>query len=264
MPLDAKRRKEVFRLVPEGALVTRAWLQSHDLSTHAIDNLIKSKQLTSLKNGVYKREGSGVTWGDIVYFLQRNDATDLTIGGITALQLLKLSHYLSFSDKQVVQLYGQDPLPAWINGVTDDSFFQKGNASDLLGRAVDPLLSKQLNQFTRTFDWKDTRGGLRISTPERAILEVLNEIPSKISFEHAEELMQGLNTLSPRALQQLLELCNNFKVRRLFFWYAERQNHPWLVKLDRDRIELGSGNRVIVKGGHLNKKYRITVPGHYE
>ena len=107
--------------------------------------------------------------GDVVYYLQSNDATDLTNGGITALQLLKLSHYLSFSDKRVVQLYSQDPLTTCINRVTDDSFFQKGNASDLLGRAADPFLAKQLNQFTRTFDWKDTREGLRTSTKERAI-----------------------------------------------------------------------------------------------
>jgi hypothetical protein len=243
MPLDSNRRKEVFRLVPEGTLVTRVWLQSHDLSGHAIDNLLKSKQLTRLKNGVYKREGSIVEWGDVVYFLQRNYVTDLTIGGITALELHKLSHYLSFSEKRVVHLYGQDQLPTWVARLTDNSKFEKHNIGDLLGQAANPLLEKQLNQFTKTFDWKNTSEGLRISTPERAILEVLNEIPERISFEHADELMQGLNTLSPRALQQLLELCNNFKVRRLFFWYAERQNHPWLAKINRDRIELGSGTR---------------------
>jgi len=125
------------------------------LSGHAIDNLIKSKQFTSLKNGVYKRERSSVAWGDVVYFLQRNDATDLTIGGITALQLLKLSHYLSFSDKRIVQLYGQDPLLTWANRVTYDSFFQKGNASDLLGRATDPLLAKQIVSETNESIYED-------------------------------------------------------------------------------------------------------------
>ena len=54
MPLDANRCKKVYRLVPEGALVTRAWLQSHDLSGQAINNLIKSKQLTSLKKWCLK------------------------------------------------------------------------------------------------------------------------------------------------------------------------------------------------------------------
>lgn len=264
MPINTVRRKEVFRLVPEGAIVTRSWLQSHDLSTHAIDNLLKSKQLVTLKNGVYKREGSIVDWGDVVYFLQKNYGSDLTIGGISALELQKLSHYLSFSDKRTVHLYGQDLLPSWTSQITDDSIFQKHSISDLLGEVADKDLREKLGQFTRKFSWKNTKDGLLMSTPERAILEVLNEIPGKISFEHAEELMQGLDTLSPRALQQLLELCDNFKVRRLFLWYAERQNHPWLSRLNLDKIDLGSGNRVIVKGGHLNKKYRITVPESYE
>ncbi len=264
MPIDAGRRKEVFRLVPEGALVSRGWLQSHDISNHAIDNLLKSKQLSTVKNGVYKREGSIIEWGDVIYFLQWRYNTDFTIGGITALELQKLSHYLSFSNKRIVHLYGKDQLPSWISRVTDDTIFQKHNLSDLLGYATAPDLQDRFNQFTKTLTWKNTNEGLRISTPERAILEVLNEVPDKISFEHADELMQGLNTLSPRALQQLLEICNNFKVRRLFFWYAERHNHSWLTKLNRDKINLGSGNRVIVKGGHVNKKYQITVPDNYE
>lgn len=264
MPINAVRRKEVFRLVPEGAIVTRNWLQSHDLSTHAIDNLLKSKQLVTLKSGVYKREGSVVDWGDVVYFLQRTCGTDLTIGGISALELQKLSHYLSFSDKRVVHLYGQDSFPSWTNGISNDLIFQKHSISDLLGEAADIDLQEKFGQFTRTYSWKNTKEGLTMSTPERAILEVLNDMPGKISFEHADELMQGLDTLSPRALQQLLELCNNFKVRRLFFWYAERHNHPWLTKLNHDKVDLGSGNRVIFKGGHLNKKYRITVPESYE
>lgn len=264
MPIDSQRRKDVFRLVPEGFLVTRNWLQSHDLSSHAIDNLLKSNQLTTVKNGVYKREGSIVEWGDVVYFLQREERTDLTIGGITALELQKLGHYLSLSSRRSVHLYGKDQLPSWINRVTDDASFQKHNVGHLLGHIVTDDLQERLYQFTKTFIWKKTNEGVRISTPERAILEVLNQVPAQISFEHADELMQGLNTLSPRALQQLLELFDNFKVRRLFFYLAERQNHPWLAKLDTTKINFGSGNRMIVKGGCLNKKYQITVPESYE
>ncbi|MGV8963360.1 MAG: type IV toxin-antitoxin system AbiEi family antitoxin domain-containing protein [Candidatus Saccharimonadaceae bacterium] len=264
MPVDSQRRKEVFRLVPEGSMVTRGWLKSHELSTHAIDNLLKSQQLEIVKNGVYKREGTKVEWGDIVYFLQSHYGTDLTIGGISALELQKLSHYLSMSNRRVTHLYGMDALPSWVNSVTDDTVFQKHSLGDLLGKHFAKESLVQLNQFTKIFNWKVTKEGLRISTPERAILEVLNEVPEKISFEHADELMQGLSTLSPRALQKLLELCNNVKVRRLFFWYAERQNHSWLPKINRNNIDLGAGNRVIVKGGRLNKKYKITVPEFYE
>ena len=264
MPIDSQRRKEVSRLVPEGSLVTRTWLQSHELTNHAIDNMLKSQQLETVKNGVYKREGSIVEWGDVVYFLQRRCAADLTIGGISALELQKLSQYLSIANRRVLNLYGTDNLPAWVNTINDNARFQKHSLGDLLGHTATKDLTGLFNQYTKILDWKDTKEGLRISIPERAILEVLNDVPGKISFEHADELMQGLNTLSPRSLQKLLEICDNVKVRRLFFWYAERQNHPWLAKINKDNIAMGSGNRVIVKGGKLDKKYKITVPETYE
>ena len=195
---------------------------------------------------------------------KKRDGSDLTVGGISALELQNLSHYLRLSNRRLFHLYGTDSLPAWVNTINENVRFQKHSLGDLLGHAATANLKRQLNQHTKIFNWRDTKEGLIISTPERAILEVLNEVPGKISFEHAGELMQGLNTLSPRALQQLLEICDNVKVRRLFFYYAERQNHSWLVKINKDTIDMGSGNRVIVKGGKLNKKYKITVPETYE
>jgi hypothetical protein len=36
---------------------------------------------------------------------------------------------------------------------------------------------------------------LIISSPERAYLEVLLEVPQKTTFEHADQLMQGINNI---------------------------------------------------------------------
>ncbi|MBN8789340.1 MAG: type IV toxin-antitoxin system AbiEi family antitoxin domain-containing protein, partial [Terrimonas sp.] len=41
---------------------------------------------------------------------------------------------------------------------------------------------------------------------------------------------------------------------------ADHFSYAWLKKIDRTKINLGSGNRVIVKGGKFDKKYGITVP----
>lgn len=264
MPIDSQRRKDVYRLVPEGALVNRKWLKSNALSGHAIDNLIKSNQLETVKNGVYKRDGSDVEWGDVVYFLQRRHGSDFVVGGITSLELQKMAHYLSMSEKKVVHLYGLDHLPSWINIVSKNNTFKKHSKGDILGSGFTIQQSQDIDLFTKILSWKNTKEGLKISIPERAILEVMYQVPHKISFEHADELMQGLNTLSPRSLQKLLELCGNIKVRRLFFWYAERHGHPWLSRIDSTKLDFGSGNRVIVKDGKLNKKYQITVPESYE
>jgi tRNA-binding EMAP/Myf-like protein len=57
----------------------------------------------------------------------------------------------------------------------------------------------------------------------------------------------------------LLENCNSIKVKRLFLFLAESYQHPWLKKINRAKIDLGQGKRVIVKGGKLDSKYQITV-----
>jgi hypothetical protein len=72
--------------------------------------------------------------------------------------------------------------------------------------------------------------------------------------------MEGLRNLSPRRLQGLLADCKSVKVKRLFFWFAERHNHVCLQKLDRAGIDLGKGKRMLVRGGKLDSKYNITVP----
>jgi hypothetical protein len=61
-------------------------------------------------------------------------------------------------------------------------------------------------------------------------------------------------------LQKLLEDCKSVKVKRLFFFFADRHNHAWLKRLDRSRIDLGKGKRMLVRGGKLDPTYEITVP----
>lgn len=98
------------------------------------------------------------------------------------------------------------------------------------------------------------------STPERALLELLDELPKHETFHQVDMLMEGLSSLSPRRLQRVLTACSSVKVKRLFFIFADRHRHAWLKQLDKSAIDLGSGNRVLVKGGKLDRRYRITVP----
>ena len=50
------------------------------------------------------------------------------------------------------------------------------------------------------------------------------------------------------------------KVKRLFFYFADRHQHAWLKQLDKNVIDLGKGKRMLVKGGTLDRTYEITVP----
>ena len=73
-------------------------------------------------------------------------------------------------------------------------------------------------------------------------------------------LAEGLRTLSPRRLNLLLQDCRSIKVKRLFFWFADRHNPPWLSQIDKKAVDFGSGKRMLVKGGRLDPAYHITVP----
>ena len=79
-------------------------------------------------------------------------------------------------------------------------------------------------------------------------------------IENVLQLMEGLNTLRPKTVQELLESCRSAKVKRVFLWSAETAGHAWSKRLDLSRIDLGRGKRQIYKGGRLNHKYGITVP----
>jgi hypothetical protein len=101
---------------------------------------------------------------------------------------------------------------------------------------------------------------IRYSSKERALLELLDELPHRESFHQADMLMEGVTDLSPRRLQTLLEACASVKVKRLFFFFADRHRHVWRSRLDMERVDLGAGKRVLVKGGKLDPTYQITVP----
>jgi hypothetical protein len=108
--------------------------------------------------------------------------------------------------------------------------------------------------------WGQWKWPLVISSPERAILELMDELPQHESFHQVDMIMEGLVNLRPRRLQGLLEDAHSVKVKRLFLFFADRHQHKWLSHLDREKVNLGSGKRVVFKGGKLDPKYHITVP----
>ena len=258
MAINVIRRKELYEIMPEGFITTHKWLMEHNLSSHAIDNLVKSNQLESISKGVYVRNVGKITWQSVVFSLQSVLKLDFVVGGLTALEMQGLSHYLSLSEDKIVHLFGNNVLPQWVTNLELNVKFVRRTTHSLF--AENSKENKQFQPFTSEWDWDNDNRKLILSTTERAYLEVLLDVPKKTTFEHADQLMQGLTTLSPKNLQKILECCQNVKVKRLFFWFADRQNYVWLGKINRENIPLGSGNRMLIKGGKLDTKYKITVP----
>jgi hypothetical protein len=254
-------------LVPDGLIVTRSWLMDQGVNRHTVDNWIKSKQLISVARGVFKRPKTELTWQGIVCSLQRMKNWHwLTAGGLTALPLEGMTHHLSPAGQKNIHLYGLPKLPAWINKLLPDTHFIRHRNFKMDSEGGESIAGLHLRLWKPIY-WPYGFDEVRmdISTPELAIFEALVDVPKRLSFEHANQLMRDLPALSPNTLNGLLKACKNVKVKRLFLWFAEKNKNPWLKEIDLQTFSmasgaLGSGKRVIAKGGKLDPKYLITVP----
>lgn len=243
-------------LLPMEQVATRAWLEAQGFRRHSMDNFLKSGQLVALVGGVYTRPELPVTWQGLVASLPRLEKRPILVAGLTALQLQGFAQYLRLGAEEQVVLASQGPCPGWL----ERSFAA-------LPRRLVWLSGVRLwnqgwpsSQAVKPLPWQDRGMILPVSAPEQAFLELLSSVPERVSLEHADELLQGLTQLSPSRLENLLGECRSIKVKRLFFWLADRQNHAWRKRLDPKAYDLGSGNRVLVKGGRLDPVYHITVP----
>lgn len=91
-------------------------------------------------------------------------------------------------------------------------------------------------------------------------MECLYLAPKYQELSECYELMENMNDLHPHMVQNLLEHCSSIKVKRLFLCLAEHAGHAWYNFIDTQKIDLGRGKRSIVKNGHLDPKYQITIP----
>lgn len=263
------KRLNLQRDLPEGLLVDAAWLRRNHFSRQLWHHYATTGVLEQLAPRVFHRPRGQLTWQQVVISMQTLLRLQLVVGGRTALELQGRAHYLSRETKEV-HLYGPRRPPTWLNelkiGVrfiyhNDRKLFRKeGIKSGLPGLDSKPGSDHLVQDTLMVMPWGQWNWPLTVSSSERAILEMLDELPRHETFHQADMLMEGLATLSPRRLQKLLEDCRSVKVKRLFFFFADRHSHAWLKHIDKDAVALGDGKRMLVKGGKLNKAYQITVP----
>ena len=267
----------LLRHLPDGLVVDAAWMGGHGYSAQLCKKYVSSGWLDKPARGVFRRPGGSLKWRQVVIALQTLLARPLFVGGRTALDLHGFAHYLPFDGRQTIHLYGAEGPPSWLDKLPleeafwfhrtqplfkTDPVFKAANelgGSQTVATAQAPAMSPGSPTLTTQL-WGQWDWPLVLSTPERAVFELLDELPNHESFHQADMLMEGMRTLSPRRLEQLLLDCRSVKVKRLFLFFAERHNHPWLKHIGLSKVDLGRGKRALVKGGRLDAKYQIVVP----
>ena len=255
-----QRLKPLLDTVPPGFLVDTPWLKARNIDPKSIHDYVSRGWLERVVRGVYRRPapqgaaGGGESWPILLLSLQRLMNYPVHVGGETALDLAGHAHYLNLGGTRPVRFYGT--VPSWLKRVpTPTEIVVRPRA--LFG---DDLVGMEEFDIAAGAPVDVWRWPVLAASPERAILEALDELPRYASFDNLDKIFEGLASLRPRQLTALLAACRSVKVRRLFFVFADRHRHGWRRHLDTTAIDFGSGPRSLVEGGRFHPAYRISVP----
>ncbi|MDR0713114.1 MAG: type IV toxin-antitoxin system AbiEi family antitoxin [Bacteroidales bacterium] len=234
---------------PKGLVLLSSWLVSKGYSYELQQRYRKGGWLKSIgKGAMLKSRDSFMLYGALSA-LQSQVNVNIHMGGRSALELQGSTNYLQLSFPETTLFVpGRTELPPWFINNKWDSDYKVFKISilndDMLGLTI----------------YRDGEIEMNISNPVRAMLECIALAPTEFSLNEVFELMEGLTTLRPKQVQELLENCKSIKVKRLFFYFAERAGHSWFKYIDQTRIDLGSGNRSITPNGVLVPKYSLVLP----
>lgn len=252
MGLEIKNKlNHLLSIWPDRTLMTSRFLSHLNYSYQLIQKYAKSGWIRKVGQGAYTKLNDVIQWPGGVAALQQQLNLPVHVGGITALELHGLAHFLSMENltKSSTNLYNttfsKKPLPKWFLEFFPNCIYRQHH----LFQNEMGLEEKQVDGITIT-----------ISSPERAILEVLTLIPYDFDYAHAYQLCENLQLLRPNLMQQLLQQCTSVKVKRLFLYFADTHQLPLFSHLEFQSIALGKGKRTIGKGGHFIAKYQIAVP----
>lgn len=225
--------KTVQRLMQEsrrGHPIDSGMLRDMGISTALASHMVKSGWLQRLSQGVYLLNGDMPTRDGSIAYLSRRIA-GLHVGGKTALSWQGVRHNIAFHEKVV--LWGQIPyrIPPWVDQHLSYSYQTTALFDDDLpyGEGLKPLPAGDPE--------------VKVSVPERAILELASDIGKGQSLEEASSLMVGLRNLRADVLDEFLSRCHRVKVVRLVRNLGLEADFSWAWGVQKHVDRLGAGRR---------------------
>lgn len=260
--------KQLLQQVPPGFLVDSKWMSRHAISRQSVSGYIKQGWLEPVVSGVYRRPLSAGVNSDAAWewkipllsavWLMRHK---FHVGGASSLSLRGHTHYLSLGSEFVLYLYGSN-IPSWMSKLQIDAYL-RSRSNVLFGdgtTGIENINFDLANDSDPELAQSPWRWPVPMSSPERAILEMLDEVPKGESFHKVDVVFESLANLRPGLLTTLLVQCRSVKTKRLFFVYADKHNHAWRRHINMSDVNLGKGDRALISGGHLHPIYRVTIP----
>ena len=230
-----------------GGLLFSSWLNKNGYSAQLIQQYRRSGWVVMIARGVMYRSGDKLSTFGVISSYNTQLNKKFYVGAHSALELSGFNHYVPMGKPVLMIGYPiQENIPNWL--INSDFEYE------LKFFSTKTFLKPQLTSFNK--------GNCEIltSAPEQAFLECLMLAPGQYSYLDLYYIMEQLTTLRVEIVQLLLENTDNIKVKRLFLYMAEKAGHDWYLRLDKSKIELGTGKYKLADNGIYLAKYMITIP----
>lgn len=221
--------------LPRGQPIGMQQLEAHGLSAKHASRLAQAGWLHRLGRGTYLLPGDTLDRQASLAQLSQS-ISGLHVAGKTALAWWGVRHNLAASE--LLSLWGDAPakLPEWFT----DNFPAHYQASHLFDNALPPLLGLAA--------LPDGRPDVLVSTPERALLELLSDVGKRQGLEEAGHLLESARTLRLAVLDELLGHVTRIKVARLAAALSHDLALPWHSIARHHSQRLGGGERWVTRG----------------
>ncbi len=235
MATTTKSRLNIlYTRLPAGSPITSARLAGMGVSADLAVYYARSGWLKRLGRGVYCRPGETLSLHPSLVVLQQQIA-GLHAGGKTALEWYGVRQYVS--QQSALHLYG------WVTARLPDWFVRHFPSEYHRKR----LFDEKPEQMPGVGRFENRDGAAQVSTPERALLELLDEVGVRQPLQEAREITEGTYSLRAEVLMDLLKHCTSVKTVRLCLRLGRELSLPWIDKLDTAALPTGSGRPWISK-----------------
>ena len=227
--------KNLYQTLLSGVPISSEQLDQLGISADLAVYYARTGWLTRLDRGVYCRPGASLELHPSLCFLAHR-ILGLHVGSKTALDWHGIRQHLAHRSQ--LRLYGwvSKPLPTWFTEQFPTAVYHRlrlfeESPSDLL--------------YVRTLDRK--KDAPLVSSPERAILELLSEVGVRQPLQEARDILESVPFLRAGVMQELLSQCRQVKTVRLCLKLGREFGHPWANKLDDTQLPTGSAHRWVGK-----------------
>lgn len=216
--------------LPRGTPLTTATLSKQGIQAKHAARLAATGWLQRLGHGVYVLPGDKLDRDASLAALAQL-SPGLHVGAKTALAWRGVRHNLGTGP--VMTLWGEKSLtlPGWFV----KSFPARYQVTHLFDAAMPADLGLAPVPAGRS--------DVLVSTPERAMLELLSDVGKQQGLEEARNLLEAIRTPRMPVLEQLFSHLTRIKVVRLAADLAEDLDLPWMEMALRHSQRLGGGSR---------------------